>query len=437
MGSNFPWSFIALALACWGGPSVPAQEREALTLSLDRAVSLALEQSLNLQKNYMDIQNADRAAKNLWALVFPEISAGAGISYRSPLFTDPGLQGDRQNFSYNGSLGITVQFSAALASSMRILALAYQTQLLTYASARKQLEIQVAKTFYTLLTLKRNLTHWEEMQRLAELQFERNQTAFANGLISQRVLLQSRLGAEAAKFSRLQAVSIYNRQLGEFLVLLGLEHDAEAVLVGSLAIERIEADPEELILRYLAKRPDIISGRQTIERLELLSQRIALNARSPSLNLAAQWNGSGTGDSGFTDALSGSLSVRIPLDPWIPGGLSSQSIQTARSEVEKARLDLKNTETQAKMAIYSLTGDLRTSWDSIEIARLRLETAERTYALTEQGFKNGAVESLVLEDARNALSLARRQLLEEELAYKTKALDLAAALNIEWYAETL
>jgi outer membrane protein TolC len=59
-----------------------------------------------------------------------------------------------------------------------------------------------------------------------------------------------------------------------------------------------------------------------------------------------------------------------------------------------------------------------------------VQIAERTYELTEQGFQQGTVEFLALEDTRNSMAEARQQLLTDELAYKTMSLDLAAALNL-------
>jgi outer membrane protein TolC len=107
-------------------------------------------------------------------------------------------------------------------------------------------------------------------------------------------------------------------------------------------------------------------------------------------------------------------------------------VRVAKNAVEKARLDLQSVEDAATAQIRSLAASLRNSWDSIEIARLSLGVAERGYELTEQGFRNGTVESLKLEDARNNLVNARQRLLQSELSYFNMILDISAALNISW-----
>jgi outer membrane protein TolC len=86
----------------------------------------------------------------------------------------------------------------------------------------------------------------------------------------------------------------------------------------------------------------------------------------------------------------------------------------------------------AKTQIRSLTARLHNSWDSILIARLGFEAAQRRYQLTEYGFNNGTVESLALEDARNLMTEARQRLLQTELSYFNMILDLSAAINADW-----
>jgi outer membrane protein TolC len=322
---------------------------------------------------------------------------------------------------------------------MKILELTYHSQLLSYENARRQLEIQVVKTFFSLVAEKRNLVHLEEIRVLADQQMRRNQTAFANGLIGQLAALQSGLSAETARLNLSRAEAAYATKLREFLSLLGLDLRAEGlsetILQGELEIARVEADPQRLIQEHLGKRPDIVSQRQNIERLELARRQAVHSSRSPTLTLSAQWSGTGPGGvNGFTDVLSGSLTLGIPVEAWIPGTKGHQAIGAAEAGVEKARLDLRDAESRAMREIRSLSENLAASWEGIEIARLRVEIAERAYELTDLGFRNGTVESLSLQEARNDMALARQQLLEGELAYQTMCLDLAAALNIDWNA---
>jgi outer membrane protein TolC len=296
-------------------------------------------------------------------------------------------------------------------------------------------ELDISKVCYNLLAGQENLTNLQEILGVAERQLEKNRVARANGLIGELPWLQSSLSVETARYNLSNAQGTYENSLRDFLTTLGFDQDALVSLAGSIEPAQIVVNPEVLILEYLPKRPDMISQRQTIERLELAQKQSNYSSKAPSLTLSAQWSGGPQRNSGlsgtFTDSLSGSLSLSIPIDPWIPGTRSNQSLKSSDAELEKARLDLVNTETSARSQIRSLSESLKNSWRSIEIARLRVEIAQRTYQISEIGFQNGTIEFLSLENTRNDLADAQYRLLQSELAYQNTILDLASALNID------
>lgn len=417
-----------------GAVSPSETDRIPLVLSLDDVVVRVLDNNLNLKKDLIDLSNAEYAANRLWSEVFPAITGNASAGYSSSLLTGNGFELDDRGQTFSLGLGITLGLNAGIPHAMKNIRLAYQARLLNYEDARNQLEIQTTKDFYNLLAERDNLTYLADIFNLAERQLERNQIAFNNGIVSELAVLQSRLSLENARYNLSAAQLAYANRVGELLATLGIDQETRTVLEGKIEIIRIDANAENLIREYLPLRPDIVSRRQEIERLENAERQTALSARAPSLSLSAQWNAQNSGPAAdpLTDSVRGTASISIPIDSWIPGTTKSQSIQTAKLAIEKAKLDLKIAEDAAVTQIRSLTSNLRNSWDSIEIARLSLSVAERGYQLTEQGFRNGMIESLTLEDARNNLANARQRLLQSELSYQIMILDLSAALNISW-----
>ena len=397
-------------------------------LGLDEAVSLALENNLNLKKNAIDLGASGYSEKNLWAEIFPAINANAGVGYTDSMFS--GVAPNNSGFRYSMGLGLSLPLNAGIPYSIRSIKLAHQGNILRYEDARNQLSIQITKNFYALVAEKNNLALLEEILNLAQRQYERSDVSFRNGLTGELSLIQSKLALENARYSLSAAAIAHTNNMGEFLAMLGMEADADVTLSGEVTITRIETDGESLIRQYLPGRPDIARGRQEIQRLEYLERQTVMQGRAPSLSLSMDWNISEF-DS-FTDSISASARLNVPIDSWIPGTARSQSFRRAADSVEKARLDLVMAENSAKTQIRSLAALLRNSWDSIVIARLSLEAAQRGYELTEQGFRNGTVESLTLEDSRNNMANARQRLLQTELSYFNMILDLSAALNMNW-----
>jgi len=396
-------------------------------ISLDSAVKLALDNNLGLKKSEIDLSASGYSERNLWAEIFPSINANARVGYSNSLFTekipDKGLE-------YRVGFGVSLGLNAGIPYLLKSIQLAHQSNLLRYEDAKNQLSIQITKKFYTLIAEKNNLALLEEVLNLAGKQHERDQVSFRNGLVRELAVIQSKLALENARYNLSAANTAYANSMGEFLAMLGMATDAKINLLGDINIQQIEADAESLISKHLSQRPDIVSSLREIERLEYAGKQSALSNRAPSLNLSFDWNS--TAFDPFADSMSAAATLNIPIDSWIPGTTKSQTVSRAKDSVEKARLDLKMTEDAAKNQIRSLASLLHNSWDSIVIARLSLDAAQRGYELTEQGFNNGIVESLALEDARNNMANARQRLLQAELSYFNMILDLSAALNVDW-----
>jgi multidrug efflux system outer membrane protein len=432
--------FILCALAPLGAaPEDSPVNTGELVLTLEDAVERALEHSVALRQSRLTLEDEEYSSKRLWAEIFPSISASAGVSYRNiPLFT--GNAGERRagagNFGYSLSAGVDLDLNAGIPYKMKLLNLAYRQELLSYEDTRRLLEIETAQNFYTLIMDRENLSQLDETLGLAEKQLEKHRVGRANGLISEAVLLQSRLAVESARYELSKARADYSVKLGDFLSALGFSSETPVRLEGEFAIRKMELNPEELIRDYLSERPDIKKQRQIIEKLELTERQAAMNRRAPSLNLSFNWGGSPGGsnpiNAPFSDNLGGSATLRIPVDPWIPGTKGSQELRRAGTAVSTARLELKNTEDTAAAEIRSLTVSLQNSWESLEIARLREEIARRSYEYSEQGFLSGSVEALALETSRNNMAEARYQLLLGESNYRNQILNLARALNAEW-----
>jgi multidrug efflux system outer membrane protein len=415
---------------------VPLAKAQPITLSLEEAVQRALDQSIHLQRQAIDLGLAEYSANRLWSEIFPSFSLGMGINVLppTPLFTSPGFRYDSDALRYSINLGLSLSLNPSLRASMDRIELAFRRQLLSYEDARNQLEIRVTKDFLRLITLQDNITHMEENLEFATQTMENNRIAWQTGHLNELTWLNSQFSVQTALYELNGARGTYQTALWGFLALLGMDAEADIILTGTVDIVQIAYHAEQLIFRYLAGRPDIISQRQAIEMLELTRTVTTLGSRAPTLTFSGGWGGNTSLNSSapFADNLSASVTLNIPVDSWIPGTRQSQNIRSANADLEKARLDLQNIQTQAKTEIRSLVSNLNNTWESLEIARLRVDIAQRTVDAADEAFRNGAVAFQELEDRRRDLSNARQRLLQGELHYQNLLLDLAAALNMEW-----
>jgi len=400
-------------------------------LTLEEACALAEQNSISLQKQAIDLELDRVRAKNLWAQVFPSISARGGANYTIPLGADaPKNPSVSTEPSYTATLGLSLGLTAGLPYTMANISLAYQNSLLNYEQARRILVNATAKTFYSLLAQKNNLLVLEGTMRLASEQLERDRVARQNGYLGELDFLSAQVSAERGKLNYNRALADYQNSLGKFLSALGLEVRQETVaLEGDLEIAGLSLDADALINERLSQRPDILTQRNEIERLKRAHTESFLANKGPTVNLSTSWGASAK--NGLDDTVSAGISVTIPIDPWIPKTKTDQAVKRSEADYKKANLELQNTENTARQEIRSYTDSIANTWAEVEITRLQAGYAQRAYELAERAYRSGTMNFLNFETSRTRLTEARQQQLQSELSYKILLLDLAASLNME------
>ena len=410
---------FALVAGC-----LPAQIR---VLTVEEACRLAEQNSISLQKQAVDLEIDRIRAKSLWAQVFPSINARGEVNYT---FKDNNTTyGTNPLHTTNLSATVRLGLSAGLPLTMANISLAYKNSLLNYEQARRILINETSKTFYSLLSRKNNLLVLEGAMRLAGEQVERDRIARRSGYIGELDFLSAQVSSERAKLAYNRALADYQNTLGKFCTALGLDQKEPPVLEGNPEIIKLSLDAEALINERLARRPDMIAQRNEIQRLKNGRTETFLSSKGPSVDLSATWRA--TVDNGLSDGLSAGVSVSIPIDSWIPRTKPDQTVKRSNAEYQKAQLELRNMENNARQEIRSFTDSINITWTELEIARFQSDFAQRAYELAERAYRSGTMNFLNFETVRNRLTDARQQLLQCELNYKILVLDLASSLNME------
>ena len=416
--------FIGLLFILVAG-FISAQAGPPRILTLEEACTLAEKNSIALQKQAIDLEMDRVAAKNLWAQVFPSISVNGGARYNIPINSNA-----QMNDSYTASVGLSLRLNAGIPFAMANISLAYKNSLLNYEQARRLLINHTSKIFFSLTAQMERVLFLEGAMRLALEQLERDRIARQSGYVGELDYLSAQVGAERAKLAYNRASADYQNDLGKFLAALGLDISDTVTLSGKPAIAKLTLDPDILIIERLGQRPDIVAQHNEIERLKNARTGNLLSNKGPSVNLSADW-GISSANNRLKDLISASISVSIPIDPWIPGTTGDQAVKRSNANYQKALLDLQNLGDNAKQEIRSYTDSISNTWTEVEIARLQSTYAQRAYELAEQAYRRGTMNFLDFETARNRLIDARQQLFQSELSYKILVLDLASVLNME------
>ena len=267
------------------------------------------------------------------------------------------------------------------------------------------------------------------------------QMNFANGYASEMDVLQSQLAMENIKPNISRAVLSHEQNLMTFRDLLGMDNDDSIDLKGELIIPILELNADELIDDYISGRLDI----QTyLNILDIQKNLLDMNKRVsslPMLSLTTAYSNSyiDITDSSASSVVSRgwgdnpSLSLTLSWNPefLFKGSSTWVGIKKQEKEVENARLSLKESMKTAAREIKSAVLELTTLANDLEVAELNVQLAYRTYEMTDESFKKGTAEILVLENARQDLESARQNQLNSLYQYRIGLISLSSALDTD------
>lgn len=406
------------------------------TFDLDECIALALEKNTELEQSKIDLDAALRATRRKWANFLPVISISGGVSYSDMLFGDPSAAGglsppaaSSSPFDFSVGFSVSLPLNAGVAQQMKRTDITLESSRINNEMVKEQIVLQVKKAFYSLLTQRENLELLKENVRLSEEQLEKAESNYENGLVSERVLLQSRLGLENTRVNFNQKQLEYENQKRDFFSLLGLEADKEIKLADESELQIVDFDAEKLIETYLLQRKDIMALQKGIKLIENSIVQTKRYTKTPSVTLSGRWTG--TIQNPFQDALNFGLTLSVPIDSLIPGSKDDQEIEALEDDLKKNRIRLDDTIRTARLSIKNLVARLKSAEESIRLSEMQVDISTRYYELAEEGSKFGTVERLELEQARQDLLNTKQQLLAIEHQYKLIQLDLLSALNLQ------
>ncbi len=410
---------------------------DSITLDLSTCIDLALKNNSDFKISGIELETAERAEKYSWNQFLPSLSASTSLSAGSTLFSSAG-SGDT-SWSFGASVSASLPINASLTYSIREIALAYESEEISYETARLNLVASVEQEFAYLVASAAGMDIEKGNLDLAKKRYEQTMTNFSHGLASELEVLQAKVTAANLEPTYLETVSDYKTQVREFLLVLGLDPETEVVLDGNLEPEIVEFDVNDLIAGRLEERQDIKELRLALETLRNGRSLTAADGLTPSLSLSLNWNtsvsdafDSASWQSGsWEDGLSAGIGLSIPLDGYIPGSETSLSLKEIDDEIEAASINLAQAISEARLEILNLVEQLKTAAASMELSELNVELAKKSYEMSEESFSRGTVQRLDVEDAQQEYSSAKQQYLLSQYTYISGLIDLRVALGLD------
>jgi outer membrane protein TolC len=388
---------------------------------VDDAVILAADNNISLQRQRISLNTLEKKKDTSWNGISPSLSASGTMSI--PFESDSKL-------SYSVSASASLNFTPSLFTAIKTAKLNYENGVTSYENAVRTVELNVRKVFCNLLYTKENIQLQERKLETAKSLYESNLAKYNRGQLSELDLLNSQYNYEST-IPTLQSLQInYDNSIATFKQTLGLNQSEEIELVGNiedfLNIGKIE------INKNIEEVPAVktILANMELAKTQLLATRFS--AWGPSLSASYSYGKSGNFESSDlrTTGNALSLSLRIPLDGFLPWSNGALSIANQKANLQDLELQLKEKKESTELEIQNSIKKIEQAQAQLNVLENNVELAQKRYNMTLTAYNHGSKDLLTLQNASDALMTARINLSSQKITIFSAILDLENILGV-------
>jgi len=297
---------------------------------------------------------------------------------------------------------------------------------LNYQLQELQLEMLVAQSFYSSYQNKMSLQVAREDLQNRQESYNIIKNKVDAGLAAKEELFQAQLDRTTSQSQvQNQEVALQN-SLDELKRLLGLEIVDDLDVFAEIVQEEVDVDLDFAISNGLKNRMEI-RQRQIDVALSLYNVTRAGAVNEFLGNISFTY-----GMIGFDPKLenvwdtrqenqSAILSFQVPIYDW---GEQNSRIKAAEATVKQSQLNESEQDKLILIGIRRAYRNLQNQVIQIELARENVESAQLTYDINFERYRNGDLTSMDLNLIQNQLSQRKIDLVNSMISYKFNLLDL-------------
>lgn len=463
--------------------------QETVTLTLDKAVEYALENSNSLKSNDIDLAIKERAAKYAWNVFLPTVqisgtmnranesnfdtiassaySAATVSALRSKALygsstdsygmymnnqADTILKMDQNQlvknagFSDNesahwttiGNISASLNLSLAYIQQIKAAKAGYEGGKISWEQSQTETVINIKKLFHAILLQQESLKINRATLDNKKQRMNQAQANYKNGTLPELRLLQTQVDYENSKPNVEDAERAINQQLDTFAFLIGMPVGTKIVLEGSIEPVYIEANTEDLLSKYSENSLTIKALQNNIDILKMNLAAIDLSTWTPAL--AISWNYQPaliygldfdrySNSNNWTDKGGLNLTLTWNLTNMLPFSSNRQNAKDLKANIEKLQLKMDTLKENQKIEVRKAVDTLNQTKVQIEAMERNVNLAQRAYDMTYRSYRNGLTEFLDLKDAENSLNSSKLGQLQQKMNYINALMDLEKTLN--------
>lgn len=402
--------------------------------SLRDCIDYALANNIKLQKAKIQEYSALEDVKQSQSALLPSLnlSTSQDVNYTPwpqqgrATVADGYVQSSVDKVYYNGSYSLmgnwTVWNGNKNRNNVKLNKLAVEQARLDSATTANSVLEQIAQLYVQILYSNEAISVTKESLKTSQTNEQRGKTMVEVGKMSRADLAQLTAQRAQDEYAIVEAESNlrnYKRQLKE---LLQITNDEEFDIVvptttDNMALEAVPA-LNDVYAASLEQRPEIKNAKLGIESSDL-GIKVAKAGRMPTVSLNA---GVTTSTSSMSDnswgtqmknnfSLGGGVTVSIPL---FDNRQTKTAVNKAKLQKQSYLLDLQDKQTTLYSTIENYWLQAVTNQNKFKAARVSTESAQASYELLSEQFKQGLKNTVELMTGKTNLLQAQQNELQSK-----------------------
>lgn len=402
--------------------------------SLRDCIDYALANNIQLQKAKIKEYSALEDVKQSQAALLPSLnlSTSQNVSYTPwpqqgrATVADGYVQSSVDKVYYNGSYSLsgnwTVWNGNKNRNNVKLNKVAAEQARLDSATTANNVLEQIAQLYVQILYSNEAIAVTKESLKTSQTNEQRGKTMVEVGKMSKADLAQLTAQRAQDEYAIVEAESNlrnYKRQLKELLQITSDEEFDVAVpsTTDDMALEAVPA-LNDVYAASLEQRPEIKNAKLGIESSDL-GIKVAKAGRMPTISLNA---GVTTSTSSMSDntwgtqmknnfSLGGGVTVSIPL---FDNRQTKTAVNKAKLQKQSYLLDLQDKQTTLYSTIENYWLQAVTNQNKFKAARVSTESAQASYELLSEQFKQGLKNTVELMTGKTNLLQAQQNELQSK-----------------------
>lgn len=400
--------------------------------SLRDCIDYALANNIQLQKAKIKEYSALEDVKQSQSALLPSLnlSTSQNVNYTPwpqqgrATVSDGYVQSSVDKVYYNGSYSLsgnwTVWNGNKNRNNVKLNKVAAEQARLDSATTANSVLEQIAQLYVQILYSNEAISVTKESLKTSQTNEQRGKTMVEVGKMSKADLAQLTAQRAQDEYAIVEAESNlrnYKRQLKELLQITSDEEFDVAVpsTTDNMALEAVPA-LNDVYAASLEQRPEIKNAKLGIESSEL-GIKVAKAGRMPTVSLNAGVSTSSMSDNAWGTqmknnfSLGGGVTVSIPL---FDNRQTKTAVNKAKLQKQSYLLDLQDKQTTLYSTIENYWLQAVTNQNKFKAARVSTESAQASYELLSEQFKQGLKNTVELMTGKTNLLQAQQNELQSK-----------------------